>query len=190
MQSKSQRKVKYMKKILKKILNKLMKKSNVDIAKELGVSIGKDCLIYADPYLCFGSEPYLVEIGDHVEITGGCRLITHDGAVWTLRTQPELANIDKFGKITIGNNVFIGMNSTVLPGVTIGDNCIVGACSLVTKDIPSGEVWGGVPAHYISTLCEYRDKAVLKADYTKGLSSAEKEKAIKANHSEWFKSKA
>lgn len=172
--------------LFRMIRDRLLRKSNVDIARELGVSIGENCLILSNPYRCFGSEPYLVEIRNHVEITSGCQFVTHDGAVWTLRVEPELAKIDKFGKITVGNNVFIGINSTILPGVTIGDNCIVGAGSLVTKDIPSGEVWGGVPAHFISTLEEYRRKAILRADYTKGMNPAEKEKTVRAAHPEWF----
>lgn len=172
--------------LFRMIRDRLLRKSNVDIARELGVSIGENCLILSNPYRCFGSEPYLVEIGNHVEITGGCQFVTHDGVVWTLRVNPDLAKIDKFGKITVGNNVFIGINSTILPGVTIGDNCIVGAGSLVTKNIPSGEVWGGVPAHFIGTLDEYKSKVILKADFTKGMNPAEKEKAVRAAHPEWF----
>ena len=163
-----------------------MKKSNVDIARENGVLVGNDCLILANPYRCFGSEPYLVRMGNHVEITSGCQFVTHDGAVWTLRIEPKYSEIDKFGKISIGNNVFIGINSTILPGVTIGDNCIVGAGSLVTKNVPSGEVWGGVPARRISTLEEYKNKVIKDADYTKGLGAKEKEKAIRAAHPDWF----
>lgn len=131
--------------LFRMIRDRLLRKSNVDIARELGVSIGENCLIFSNPYRCFGSEPYLVEIGNHVEITSGCQFATHDGAVWTLRVEPELAKFDKFGKITVGNNVFIGINSTILPGVTIGDNCIVGAGSLVTKDIPSAKCGAGYP---------------------------------------------
>lgn len=57
-----------------------------------------------------------------------------------------------------GNNCFIGARSTILPGVTIGDNSIVAVGAVVNKSIPSGEVWGGVPAHYIMKTKDYADK--------------------------------
>ena len=176
-----------MNKFIRKIVNRLKRKSNVEIARDLGVRVGQNSLILCDPYECFGSEPYLVELGDHVEVTGGCRFVTHDGAVWVLRQEAGLEKIDKFGKITVGNNVFIGINSTILPGVTIGDNCIVGACSLVTTSIPSGEVWGGVPAKKICSLDEYKMRAMPFFDYTKGLSPQKKEEAVRAAHPEWLK---
>lgn len=53
--------------------------------------------------------------------------------------------------ITIGNNVWIGMNSTILKGVTIGDGAIVAAGSVVTKDVPAGALVGGVPARVIKS---------------------------------------
>ena len=88
--------------------------------------------------------------------------------------------------VTAGNNCFIGIRSTIMPGVSIGDNCIIGACSLVTKNIPSGEVWAGVPAKKICTLDEYEEKVLKNCDYTKGLSPKEKERAIRESHPEWF----
>ena len=55
----------------------------------------------------------------------------------------ELNKCHKYGKIVVGNNCFIGMRSTILPGVVIGDNSIVAAGSMVTKSIPCNQVWGG-----------------------------------------------
>lgn len=55
----------------------------------------------------------------------------------------------EYGKIKIGNNVFLGANTVITKSVTIGDNVIVGAGSIVTKDIPSNEIWAGVPARFI-----------------------------------------
>ena len=175
--------------VLKMSLNRLMRKSNEKVAREVGVTVGERCRILTNPYTSFGSEPYLVEMGNHVEIANGCSFITHDGAVWTLRDKEKFKNVDKFGKITIGNNVFIGTRSTIMPGVTIGDNCIIGACSLVTKSVPSGEVWAGVPAKKICTLDEYEEKVLKNCDYTKGLSPKEKEKTIRESHPEWFERK-
>lgn len=55
-------------------------------------------------------------------------------------------------EVCISENAFIGAHSTILKGVTIGTNSIVGACSVVTKDIPSNEVWAGNPARFIRTV--------------------------------------
>ncbi|BFL47584.1 acyltransferase [Lactonifactor longoviformis] len=172
--------------IFQVVLNRIKKKDNVSVARDMGVKIGKDCLILSNPYRCFGSEPYLVELGDHVEITGGCQFVTHDGGVWTIRVQEGCEKVDKFGKITVGDNVFIGINSIILPGVKIGNNCVIGAGAVVTKNIPSGEVWGGVPAKFISTYEQYMKKSIKEADFTKGLIPEEKKKAIQEKHPEWF----
>lgn len=70
--------------------------------------------------------------------------------------------------VFIGNNCFIGQRSFILPGITIGDNVIVGACSVVTKNIPSNEVWAGNPAHFICTIEEHFKKTIEKnKDYIK-----------------------
>ena len=55
----------------------------------------------------------------------------------------------EYGKVKIGNNVFIGAHSIIAKSVNIGDNVIIGAGSVVTKDIPSNEIWAGVPARFI-----------------------------------------
>ena len=66
----------------------------------------------------------------------------------------------KQGLITIGDNVFIGSNSTILYDVTIGNNVIIGAGSVVTKDIPDGVVAAGVPARVIGKFDDYRMKSI------------------------------
>lgn len=58
----------------------------------------------------------------------------------------------KRGRVIIGNSVFIGAHTTILKGVRIGENSIIGACSVVTKDIPSNEIWGGNPAKFIKKV--------------------------------------
>lgn len=104
------------------------------------------------------SEPWLISIGNHTEVSFDVAFITHDGATWCFRDQDEYKGTLKFGRIRIGNNCFIGARSTILPGVTIGDNSIVAVGAVVNKSIPSGEVWGGVPAHYIMKTKDYADK--------------------------------
>ncbi len=56
------------------------------------------------------------------------------------------------GKVVIGKNVFIGMNTLIVNAVNIGDGAIIGAGSIVNRDIPAGEIWGGNPARFIKKL--------------------------------------
>jgi acetyltransferase-like isoleucine patch superfamily enzyme len=60
------------------------------------------------------------------------------------------------GKITIGNNVWIGAGAVILPGVSIGDNAVVAARATVTKDVPANTIVGGVPAKAIKYIQEER----------------------------------
>src|SRR5690554_6087907 len=77
-----------------------------------GVKIGDNCYIATR---AFGSEPYLIEIGNHVQITSGVKFFTHGGG-WVFRE--EFPDLDTFGKIKIGNNVYIGNNALIMPGVS------------------------------------------------------------------------
>lgn len=138
-----------------------------------GLSIGFGCEILNG--WDFGSEPYLVEIGDNVRIASGVKITTHDGGVWVLRhLYPDLSDIDRFGRVRIGNNCHIGVNACILPGVSIGNNCIVGAGAIVTKDVPAGSVVAGVPARLVCTIEEYRVKHRQEFLPTKPLSWEEK----------------
>ena len=128
------------------------------LAKKLGVTVGKECRFVGFPQ--FGTEPYLIEIGDSVTISADVLFLTHDGGTRVFRDKEKYRKVIKFGKIKIGNNCFIGARSTIMPGVVIGDNCVIGACSLVTKNVPSGEVWGGVPAHFITKTNDYAEKSL------------------------------
>jgi len=103
-----------------------------------------------------GSEPYLISIGDHCSISSGVHLITHDGGGWVFTN--EIPNMQRFGKIEILENCYIGINSIILPNVTIGPNSIVGAGSVVTKSVPPNTVVAGVPARPIKNIANYREK--------------------------------
>lgn len=113
----------------------------------------------------------------------GVKLITHDGGVWVLRDpkagyDDRFKDADRFGRIRIGNNVHIGTNAIIMPGVTIGDNVIVGCGAVVTHDVAANSIVGGVPARVIETLDEYAQKAEKKAEkkvvMTKRMSQIEK----------------
>ena len=118
-------------------------------ARFQGVKIGKNCDIQK---VSFGSEPYLIEIGNHVQITSGTRIFTHGGG-WVFRE--KYPRLDYFGKVLIKNNVYIGNNSMIMPGVTIGNDVIVGAGSIVTKSIPDGKIVAGNPARIIGETQEF-----------------------------------
>lgn len=146
----------------------------VNAARSVGVEIGKNCRLIGT--VTFGSEPYLISIGNHVSISHKTDFITHDGAVWVFREKnPE---IDLFAPIKIGNNVFIGMNCTIMPGTIINDNVIIGANSMVKGNIESNSVYAGTPAKKIKSIDEYWDGISEKVDKTKKLTLIEKRKYL------------
>lgn len=128
-------------------------------ADYLGVKIGNHVKITGS--VLFGSEPYLIEIGNDVTLTNGVVFLTHDGGVGLFRK--EYSGINVFGKIIIGNNVFIGSNTIILPGVSIGNNVVIGAGSVITKNIPSDVVAAGDPARIIRSIDEYKERCKSKA---------------------------
>ena len=140
--------------MLKVLVNKIkMYKNPIKYARGLGVSIGEKCKFITPPNL--GSEPWLIEIGNHVELSGYVTFITHDGSTWVFRNEETYKNVIRYGKIIIHDNCFIGMGSHIMPGVEIGENSIVGAGSVVTKSIPANSVYAGNPAHFICTLDDF-----------------------------------
>lgn len=147
-------------KIVKKFLKIIWWNQPEKYAAWLGVKIGNGVRFIGHPN--WGTEPYLIKIGDHTEISFDCTFLTHDGATWIFRNRPELRekHIMKFGSIVIGNNCFIGCKSLIMPNIKIGDNVIVGAGSLVSKNIPSNEVWAGTPAKHIMTTDQYIEKCI------------------------------
>lgn len=161
-------------------------RSSVKIARDLGVTLGKNCKFLDDPIAMFGTEPYLIKIGDHVELTHGVKLITHDGSVWTLREKEQYKNVDFMAPIVIGNNTFVGMNSLILPGTTIGNNVIIGAGSVVKGTIPDNTVYAGVPARFIKTIDEFEKLKKDKLLETKDMSAKNKEATIRRLRPEWF----
>ncbi len=125
--------------------------------RKLGMRIGNGCHISGN--VKFGSEPYLIRIGNNVRLTENVQFVNHDGGMWVLRNlDPEMKKYDIVKPIVIGDNVHIGIGSTIMPGVRIGSNVIVGCSSVVTHDIPDNSVAAGVPARILRSLDEYREK--------------------------------
>lgn len=125
----------------------------VKYARKKGVKIGAGNNFVDHPN--FGSEPYLISIGNHNRISFDCTFITHDGGRLVLDyLYPEDGPFLKFGTIEVGNNNFIGARVIINPGIKIGDNCVIAAGSIVTKNIPSGEVWGG---YRLNELCRLKN---------------------------------
>ncbi len=143
-----------------------------------GVKFGKNVRITGFPR--WASESYLISIGDNVTITQNVVFHTHDGGVHVFRN--EVPGVNVYGKITVGNNVFIGSNVIILPGVTIGNNTVIGSGSIVSKDIPDNVVAVGVPARAIKTIEEYKEACLKKSIIIPpGMSKQEKE-ALICNH--------
>lgn len=137
-------------------------------ARRLGVNFGKGCQFFAAR---FGSEPYLVTLGDHVVATN-TSFITHDGALFVMRDR--MPEDEYFAPIKVGNNVFLGYGSIIMPGVTIGDNVVIGAGAVVTKDIPSDCIAVGSPAKPIKTFEEYYQGLIGRTVKTHSMTAEEK----------------
>lgn len=126
-----------------KLLMVMSNEARIRFLRRQGVRIGEDCLIYTT---YFSTEPYLVEIGNHVAVSSGVHFSTHDASGWLFEEHPDM---DVFGDIRIGDNTYIGINCTILPGTRIGANCVIGAGAVVRGTIPDGSVAYGNPARVI-----------------------------------------
>ena len=189
------RKGEYMEKIITKlrvvsrrIYHKYLRRDLNSFAKSLGVKVGENCNYVDDPEKIFGSEPWLIKVGNHVRFAFGVRIITHRGEIWVAREKnSRYNNSSNYAPVIIGDNVFIGMYSIIMPGVKIGDNVIIGAHSVVTHDIPENSVACGTPAVPISTMDKYLEKLSEKELFDViHMNSKEKMQVIKDKHPEWF----
>lgn len=141
-------------------------------ARHLGVTIGKNCLIATRNW---SSEPYLITIGNHVQVTENVYFHTHGGGNVVRRSIPDF---DCFGKIKIEDWAYIGSGSHILPGVTIGEGALVAAGSIVTKSVPANTIVGGNPAKILCTVDEYISRNFKFNVKTYGMTVDEKKKLL------------
>jgi acetyltransferase-like isoleucine patch superfamily enzyme len=140
-----------------------------------GVRIGRDCLVYSTS---FSTEPYLVEIGDHVAISAGCEFITHDASGWLFPDHPDM---DLFGTIRVGDNVYFGLDCKILPNTVIGSNCIIGTGAVVRGVVPDDSVVMGNPGRVVMKTSLAKQLLVNHKNRldTRHLPAGEKERVIR-----------
>jgi acetyltransferase-like isoleucine patch superfamily enzyme len=134
----------------------LLRTNPQKFAKKVGVKVKGQIHIYGGSRGMFGSEPFMIEIGNNVHITGECQFLTHDGSTLIFRKKVPTLEITK--PISIGDDVFIGFRTIIMPGVKIGNNVVIGAGSVVTKDIPDNSLAVGNPCKVIKSSDELLEK--------------------------------
>lgn len=145
-----------------------------------GMIIGDKCRIFTS---INSPEPYLIEIGDNVTIASRVHLITHDNSAIKLYDGAT----DFVGKITIGDDCFIGADSILLPGIRLAENTIVGAGAVVTKSFDEpGMVIAGNPAKIIATVQEMKEKNKDKTFDFRGMSMEQRKECIYQNPERWL----
>lgn len=136
---------------LKRIIFRLRADYTTDDLVSMGLVVGKNFLrmhgTIIDPSHC-----WLIHIGDNVTFAPRCHVLAHDASLC------YHLGYARIGTVEIGNNVFVGADSVILPNVKIGDNVIIGAHSTVCRDIPSGVVAVGSPAKVICSTEEYLER--------------------------------
>jgi acetyltransferase-like isoleucine patch superfamily enzyme len=113
----------------------------INIGNNVGISTS---LLYAKNH---------IKVEDEVLIGGGCQILDNDfhSLDYQQRINSENENI-KSAPIIIKKGAFIGASSIILKGVIIGERSIIAAGSVVSKSVPSGEIWGGNPAKFIKIV--------------------------------------
>lgn len=145
-----------MKNIIRKLLEYLRgEPQHLDKLLKRGLKVGKN--FYRGPGVIIDpSHCYHITIGDNVSIGAQSQIIAHDASTTMFLGKTRASNV------TIGNIVFIGAGSIILPGVHIGNRVIIGAGSVVTNNIPDNSVAVGNPAKVICTIDDYLNKEKAK----------------------------
>ena len=136
---------------IKQLISRLRGEVTTSELIRRGLRVGKN-LKRMNQVIIDDSHSWLITIGDDVTLAPRVHILAHDASTKTF------LDYTKIGCVNIGNRVFVGAESVILPGVTIGDDVIIGANSTVTHDVPSGTVVAGSPARPICTTEEYLAK--------------------------------
>ena len=134
--------------LLRKIYHKYFRPDPLTELKKRGLTVGENFNMIGG-VIIDGDHCWHITIGDNVTLAPRVHILAHDAS-----TKMHL-NYTKIGKVTIGNHVFIGASSIILPGVTIGNNVVIGAGSVVSHDLPDGVVAAGNPAKALGTLDDF-----------------------------------
>ena len=121
-----------------------------------GLRIGKNTEIL-EPFFFDPDHCFLITVGENCTLAPNVRLIAHDAST------KQYLGFTRIGKITIGDNCFIGDSTIILPNVSIGPNTIIGAGTIINKDVPGGVVAAGNPVKVICSLDEYIKKVEARA---------------------------
>lgn len=120
-----------------------------------GIKVGRNTIFYDPNSISIDrTRPWMLEIGDYCKVCKGVTILAHDYSRSVLRRSDNII-LGEAGITSIGNNVFIGINSIILMGTKIGNNVIIGAGSVVSGNIPSNVVIAGNPAKIIRSLDEH-----------------------------------
>lgn len=143
---------------IKRRLGIMSSQDFVEYLREHDVSVGQGTHFFDwENTIVDIQRPWLLEIGEYCKITSGVTILAHDYSRSVLRrVYGEI--IEGGVKTIIGNNVFLGINTIVLPGTNIGDNSIVGAGSVCRGIYPPNCVIAGNPAKVICSLEDYYSK--------------------------------
>lgn len=127
----------------------IARNSRIAFLRASGVQIGDNCMLSIGAKIDVRRGK--VVIGDNCTITYGCVILSHD------RSEMHI-NPESSGEYTttLGDNVYVGVNAVILPGVSIGDNSVIGAGAVVTKDVPPGVVVVGNPARVVKEIDRFK----------------------------------
>lgn len=123
--------------------------------KDILRSIGDNVYFYSR---IFPSDPKLLKLHNNISIATNVRFVTHDRIDIMLSGMTGEKFKKKYGCIEVLDNVFIGADSIILPGVRIGPNVIIGAGSVVTKDVRPGKIVAGSPAAEVGEFNDFLER--------------------------------
>lgn len=146
-----------MRQILIRIVQRILNRSPLENHIQAGLTVGKNFHMLEEVTIdtC---HCWHITIGDDVTLAPRVHILAHDAST------KKLLGYTRIGKVRIGNRVFVGAGSIILPGVTIGNDVVVGAGSIVIHDVPSGAVVAGNPAKVIGSIKEFLDKRKLEME--------------------------